>query len=109
MNLANHLNSVSKGKAVTPLKTRPAMKIQSQTRMRAVGLIGNSREGKMVRLAGLEPARIAPLPPQSSVSANSTITAQCALPIHQSLSASNVFFCAATNGARGICIFGGGG
>jgi hypothetical protein len=29
----------------------------------------------MVRLAGLEPARIAPLPPQSSVSANSTISA----------------------------------
>jgi hypothetical protein len=29
----------------------------------------------MVRLAGLEPARVAPLPPQSSVSANSTISA----------------------------------
>ena len=29
----------------------------------------------MVRLAGLEPARVAPLPPQSSVSANSTIRA----------------------------------
>ena len=34
-----------------------------------------SRKGKMVRLAGLEPARVAPLPPQSSVSANSTISA----------------------------------
>src|SRR5579862_8421404 len=32
--------------------------------------------GEMVRIAGLEPARIAPLPPQSSVSANSTICAQ---------------------------------
>src|ERR1043166_1028015 len=31
--------------------------------------------GKMVRLAGLEPARVTPLPPQSSVSANSTISA----------------------------------
>lgn len=31
--------------------------------------------GKLVRIAGLEPARIAPLPPQSSVSANSTICA----------------------------------
>ena len=30
---------------------------------------------KLVRLAGLEPARVAPLPPQSSVSANSTISA----------------------------------
>src|ERR1041385_2300466 len=30
---------------------------------------------KMVRIAGLEPARVAPLPPQSSVSANSTICA----------------------------------
>jgi hypothetical protein len=29
----------------------------------------------LVRLAGLEPARVAPLPPQSSVSANSTISA----------------------------------
>ena len=28
-----------------------------------------------MRLAGLEPARVAPLPPQSSVSANSTISA----------------------------------
>src|SRR5208337_4907272 len=32
-------------------------------------------EGKLVRLAGLEPARLSPLPPQSSVSANSTISA----------------------------------
>src|ERR1035438_2732552 len=31
--------------------------------------------GKLVRIAGLEPARVAPLPPQSSVSANSTICA----------------------------------
>ncbi len=31
--------------------------------------------GGMVRIAGLEPARVAPLPPQSSVSANSTICA----------------------------------
>src|SRR5207247_1991124 len=31
---------------------------------------------KLVRIAGLEPARVAPLPPQSSVSANSTICAQ---------------------------------
>src|SRR5579862_3753640 len=30
---------------------------------------------KLVRIAGLEPARVAPLPPQSSVSANSTICA----------------------------------
>ena len=30
---------------------------------------------KMVRIAGLEPARLAALPPQSSVSANSTISA----------------------------------
>src|SRR4051812_31190768 len=30
---------------------------------------------KLVRLAGLEPARVTPLPPQSSVSANSTISA----------------------------------
>ena len=32
----------------------------------------------MVRIAGLEPAHLAALPPQSSVSANSTICAQCA-------------------------------
>ena len=32
-------------------------------------------EGELVRLAGLEPARVSPLPPQSSVSANSTISA----------------------------------
>src|ERR1039458_241858 len=32
----------------------------------------------MVRLAGLEPARLSPLPPQSSVSANSTISATVA-------------------------------
>src|SRR5580700_3063012 len=30
---------------------------------------------KVVRIAGLEPARLAALPPQSSVSANSTISA----------------------------------
>jgi|SRR5580658_7927579 hypothetical protein len=34
-----------------------------------------SSGGKLVRLAGLEPARLSPLPPQSSVSANSTISA----------------------------------
>jgi hypothetical protein len=32
-------------------------------------------EKRLVRLAGLEPARVTPLPPQSSVSANSTISA----------------------------------
>jgi hypothetical protein len=32
--------------------------------------------GKVVRIAGLEPARLAALPPQSSVSANSTICAE---------------------------------
>ena len=32
-------------------------------------------EGIMVRIAGLEPARVAPLPPQSSASANSAICA----------------------------------
>ena len=31
--------------------------------------------GKVVRIAGLEPARLTALPPQSSVSANSTICA----------------------------------
>ena len=35
----------------------------------------SARKKKVVRIAGLEPARIAPLPPQSSVSANSTICA----------------------------------
>src|SRR4051812_11813549 len=38
------------------------------------GGIQNDREN-MVRIAGLEPARVTPLPPQSSVSANSTICA----------------------------------
>src|SRR5271170_2062032 len=33
----------------------------------------------LVRLAGLEPARVTPLPPQSSVSANSTISALAAI------------------------------
>jgi hypothetical protein len=33
----------------------------------------------MVRLAGLEPARVTPLPPQSSVSANSTISATASI------------------------------
>ena len=33
----------------------------------------------MVRIAGLEPARVAPLPPQSSVSANSTICAEAVI------------------------------
>src|SRR5512136_122032 len=32
--------------------------------------------GKVVRIAGLEPARITPLPPQSSASANSAICAR---------------------------------
>ena len=36
----------------------------------------------LVRLAGLEPARLAPLPPQSSVSANSTISAPSDNPQH---------------------------
>ena len=44
------------------------------------GLVRASRNspfssGKMVRIAGLEPARITPLPPQSSASANSAICA----------------------------------
>ncbi len=38
-------------------------------------LVDNSSSGGLVRIAGLEPARVAPLPPQSSVSANSTICA----------------------------------
>jgi hypothetical protein len=32
-------------------------------------------QGKVVRIAGLEPAHLSALPPQSSVSANSTICA----------------------------------
>ncbi len=38
-------------------------------------LVETSQTGGVVRIAGLEPARVAPLPPQSSVSANSTICA----------------------------------
>ncbi len=38
-------------------------------------LVEKSLSGGVVRLAGLEPARVTPLPPQSSVSANSTISA----------------------------------
>ena len=34
-----------------------------------------SIKGKVVRIAGLEPAHLSALPPQSSVSANSTICA----------------------------------
>jgi hypothetical protein len=40
-----------------------------------VARCGLLRRGSLVRLAGLEPARVTPLPPQSSVSANSTISA----------------------------------
>ena len=50
----------------------------------------------MVRLAGLEPARVAPLPPQSSVSANSTISASN-LPLSQTCP---------VNSASGILGFG---
>jgi hypothetical protein len=49
---------------------------QSMTSVNGFG--GNLRKDPnkiLVRLAGLEPARVAPLPPQSSVSANSTISA----------------------------------
>ena len=46
--------------------------LRDQSRLQNVGL-----RKEMVRLAGLEPARVAPLPPQSSVSANSTISATC--------------------------------
>src|ERR1051326_68032 len=42
----------------------------------AGNLIHRRRKDLLVRIAGLEPARVAPLPPQSSVSANSTICAQ---------------------------------
>ena len=41
----------------------------------------------MVRLAGLEPARVTPLPPQSSVSANSTISATVDLTLNCLMSA----------------------
>ena len=61
----------------------------------------SSRKKKMVRIAGLEPARIAPLPPQSSVSANSTICAQFShslerLTVFRQLPASNIWPCSAT-------------
>jgi hypothetical protein len=42
---------------------------------RAADTVFNLFGRELVRLAGLEPARLSPLPPQSSVSANSTISA----------------------------------
>ena len=48
--------------------------LQREGRFRLV-LLRNLENKGMVRLAGLEPARLAALPPQSSVSANSTISA----------------------------------
>jgi len=44
-------------------------------------LVEKTPTGGMVRIAGLEPARVAPLPPQSSVSANSTICANPHFPL----------------------------
>ena len=45
-------------------------------RGRSPTLDSPSLSGKLVRIAGLEPARITPLPPQSSASANSAICAK---------------------------------
>src|ERR1043166_5276630 len=53
--------------------------MKAKTRKTPIKSVNNSRADngrKMVRIAGLEPARVTPLPPQSSVSANSTICAQ---------------------------------
>src|SRR6266568_969483 len=52
------------------------MKMKTAKRpVKSGGLTTSETPKKLVRLAGLEPARVAPLPPQSSVSANSTIGA----------------------------------
>ena len=47
----------------------------TKTPIKSVKNSGRENREKLVRIAGLEPARVAPLPPQSSVSANSTICA----------------------------------
>src|SRR6185369_13594646 len=57
---------------VTKLNMKTKTK-KSPTKLRVIST-ANPKE-KMVRIAGLEPAHLAALPPQSSVSANSTICA----------------------------------
>ena len=52
------------------MKTKTA-----KTLVKSKGLSTSKNSENLVRIAGLEPARVAPLPPQSSVSANSTICA----------------------------------
>src|SRR6266478_9079625 len=53
------------------------MKMKTAKRpVKSGGLTTSETPKNLVRIAGLEPARVAPLPPQSSVSANSTICAQ---------------------------------
>ena len=55
----------------------PVMKAKtSKGPMKSSGLSPSDKPGKLVRIAGLEPARITPLPPQSSASANSAICAR---------------------------------
>src|SRR5438105_653311 len=48
---------------------------KSKSSMKSRDLTASKTPKKLVRIAGLEPARLAALPPQSSVSANSTISA----------------------------------
>jgi hypothetical protein len=67
-------------KARTPNKSRLASPLK--------------KSEKMVRIAGLEPAQVSPLPPQSSASANSAICAQ-KLPIMKQ----SLWRCARANSA----------
>src|SRR6266704_1363942 len=58
------------------MELKPVMKTKTTKRpIRSRGLTTSETPKKVVRIAGLEPARLAALPPQSSVSANSTISA----------------------------------
>src|SRR5439155_26474607 len=57
-------------------KLNPVMKTKTTRRPIKSRVPSRSKTSKkLVRIAGLEPARLAALPPQSSVSANSTISA----------------------------------
>ena len=63
-------------------------------------LVESSSSSDLVRMAGLEPARLSALPPQSSVSANSTTCATGGL-MNQAGSRGASGFCGQTGGADG--------
>jgi hypothetical protein len=57
-------------------KVRPALLPTGTPADDELDIAPHQKIPKMVRIAGLEPAQVTPLPPQSSASANSAICAQ---------------------------------